>query len=77
MPPPPSVELWPENWPPFDLFARNSTQWRVGASGAVGLDYTVIFHELDRQKPPEEQYEDTLDALRVIERAALSIINKG
>lgn len=36
------VEVWPCNWPAFLLFNRLSTQWRVGAGGAIGLDYNCI-----------------------------------
>jgi len=36
------VEVWPCNWPAFLLFNRMSTQWRAGAGGAIGLDYSCI-----------------------------------
>lgn len=36
------VEVWPDNWPAFRLFNAMSTQWRTGAGGATGLDYTSI-----------------------------------
>lgn len=34
-----AVDVWPENWPVVTLFFRLQTQWRLGASGATGLDY--------------------------------------
>ena len=36
------MEVWPENWQAFRLFNALSTQWRTGACGATGLDYTSI-----------------------------------
>ena len=36
------VEVWPDNWTVFRLFNALSTQWRTGAGGATGLDYSVI-----------------------------------
>jgi len=68
---PPKVELWPENESPLALFTQFATQWRTGPGGAVGLDYGVLFHELDRRDLPAEEYDDTMWAVRVIERAAL------
>lgn len=35
-------EVWGENWPAFELFTAMNTQWRVGMSGATGLDYSVL-----------------------------------
>lgn len=74
--PPPSVELWPENWPPIQLFNRLSSQWRIGAGGPIGLDYNVLFHELDRMKLGEDAYDDLFAAVRVIESAALDQLHQ-
>jgi len=75
--PPPSIELWPENWPSIQLFTHMSTQWRVGGSGPVGLDYNVIFHELDRKGLAVDDYDDMLACIRVIESTALEAIHKA
>lgn len=72
----PKVELWPENEPAILLFSQFSTQWRVGMNGPVGLDYGVIFHELDRRELSRDDYNDTMQAVRVIERAALDEMRK-
>lgn len=52
------------------------TQWRSGPGGAYGLDYSVIFHELDRRALPAGEYDDLMDAFRTIEAAALDEIHK-
>lgn len=36
------IEVWPDVWPGFILFEAMSTQWRVGMSGAIGLDYQAL-----------------------------------
>lgn len=36
------VLVWEINWPTFRLFNALHTQWRIGMSGATGLDYNVI-----------------------------------
>lgn len=41
-PPPPSCTVWPCNSPSVSLFEGMLTQWRVGPSGVVGLDYSVL-----------------------------------
>lgn len=74
--PPPSVELWPDNWPPIKLFTGISTQWRVGAGGPVGLDYNIVFHELDRSDMAGDDYDDMMGAIRVIESTALTALHK-
>ena len=69
-------ELWAENWPALHLFNQLSTQWRVGAAGPVGLDYNVLFHELDRRELAREDYDDLLGSIRVIEGVALAEMRK-
>lgn len=34
--------IWPENLPAVQVFIALGTQWRVGMSGATGLDYSVL-----------------------------------
>lgn len=63
----------PENALALNLYRRFSSQWRVGAAGAVGLDMNVFLHELDRQKLRDEDYDYALWALGVIEDEALKI----
>lgn len=75
--PPPEYDLWADNWPALKLFMQVSTQWRMGMNGPVGLDYTVVFHELDRRGTPADEYDDMMDAVRIMESAALAEIRKG
>lgn len=72
----PRVDLWPENWPVIDLYYRNRSQWRVGFGGLVGLDYTVFFHELDRKGLAPDDYDEMMDALRIVEETALDELSK-
>lgn len=71
------VDLWPDNWPSVQLFSQLSTQWRVGPGGVVGLDYGVVFHELDRRAIDSDEYDDMMGAIRMIEGVALSEIHKA
>jgi len=43
----------------------------MGPVGPVGLDYNVLFHEMDRQALLPDDYDDLLGSIRVIESAAL------
>lgn len=58
------------------LFAKFSTQWRVGMGGPAGLDMLVFMHELDRKKVPEDEYDDMLWKLTLIEGFALKQLHK-
>lgn len=48
----------------------------MGTAGPVGLDYNPILHELDRRNLPAEQYDELMDAIRVIEGAAIDEMMK-
>lgn len=72
----PSPALWPENWPAIRLFTQLSTQWRIGTNGPTGLDYNVLFHELDRAGVAGDAYDDMMASIRVIESTALEEIHQ-
>ena len=69
-------EVWPENMPAISLYSTLSTQWIVGASGAIGLNYVPLFARMDRMKLLEQEYEWMFADIRAIEAEALSIMNK-
>lgn len=74
---PPAVELWPEHVQGFQLFARNQTQWRVGGGGPIGLDYGVLYSDLDRLGMPQKEQTTVMEVLRRIEREALELLHKS
>ena len=56
------------------MFLRCQTQWRVGISGIIGLDYTSVIEMIKLYL-----VEDTvamLENLQIMEAAALRIINR-
>ena len=56
------------------MFLRCQTQWRVGISGIIGLDYTSVIEMIKLYL-----IEDTvamLENLQIMEAAALQAINK-
>lgn len=67
-------DIWPENWPAFELFNAMSTQWRIGMSGATGMDYSalpVLFDTLgiaDRAA--------AFSGMQIMEREALRIMRE-
>nr|WP_256577564.1 DUF1799 domain-containing protein [Pseudomonas sp. NFACC42-2] len=67
-------EVWPCLWSAFLLFNRMSTQWRAGAGGAIGLDYSCIrdvagFLGIKRKKLAE-----IFPDLQVLEGEALRVM---
>lgn len=68
--------MWPENWPAIQMFQRLSTQWRVGAGGAAGLDYTVVYREIDRAGITSDDFDDFMWRIGVIEAEALERIHE-
>src|SRR5690606_41236014 len=65
------VPRWPENVQAVALFSRLSSQWRVGVSGVVGLDYNLLFPEMDRKGLDREEYDRLFEDIRTMEAAAL------
>jgi len=62
----------PENWDVICLFIRVQTQWRVGMSGPVGLDYPAVF-EVFRLFEVDNQIE-VFQGLQVLEAKILNLI---
>lgn len=71
-----TIEVWPENWLPFQVFSGSATQWRVGAGGATGLDYLAVDWVMGMLKVPEEDRLDVFQAVRILESEALRQMNK-
>lgn len=71
------VAIWPENAVVVELFCQQQTQWRSGAMGGfIGLDYTCAHRALDRMGLTLEELEEWESDLRVMEYAALPVLNK-
>lgn len=68
------IEVWPENWPSFQLFAKLDTQWNVGGNGLVGLRYEVIYPLLDRVSKDDDEWESLFSDIRHMERIALNTV---
>ncbi|MEW6479781.1 MAG: DUF1799 domain-containing protein [Pseudomonadota bacterium] len=68
--------VWPENWPAVVVFMQLRTQWRISFAGATGLDYGVLYPLLDRVTTDPDEWQQLLDDVRVLESAALDVMNK-
>ncbi len=69
------VDVWPENWPAWDLFCMVSTQWRTGGMGSyIGLDYGPLFVVMDRRGIKDDDWIAVFSDIRVIEAEALDTI---
>lgn len=67
-------EIWPANWQAFIVFEALSTQWRTGACGATGLDYTSIRDVAGFLGLTRAQVTDIFPDLRVMEAEALQVM---
>lgn len=64
--------MWPCNQPAVRFFQEFcETQWRVGMSGATGLDHTAVLADIRSLRLPREEADDLWMCVRVMERAAL------
>ncbi|HHD7211028.1 TPA: DUF1799 domain-containing protein [Citrobacter freundii] len=68
------VGILPSIWEAFTVFSALATQWRVGASGATGLDYNVLpwmfkLHGVDDAAA-------CMVDIRIMENEALKVMHK-
>lgn len=71
---PPDVALWPDVVMAVKVFATMGKQWRAGAGGLMGLDYTPLPFVLRMARVPRAEWPDVFEDLRVLEDAALKEI---
>lgn len=69
------VYVLPDNWLPLRIFQSMSTQWRIGMSGASGLDYTALPIVMKLEDVRKKDRRDVFSCVQVLERAALGIIH--
>jgi hypothetical protein len=68
------VEIWLDNWPVFRLFNALRTQWRTGACGATGLDYTAIRDVASYIGVKKRQIPEMFHDLQLMEAEALAVM---
>lgn len=67
--------IWPDNWESFILFEAMSTQWRTGANGATGLEYSSL-PTVAKMLGISEVTSPLFSDIRVMENEALNIIQE-
>ena len=68
-------EVWEDNWDTVVMFLRVQTQWRIGMSGATGLDYNAIRWTFEMYGVSDQR--EMFEGLQVMEAAALGAMNKN
>ena len=63
-----------QNWQTVEMFLRCQTQWRVGMSGIIGLDYTSVLKMIKLYNI--EDHTAMLESLQIMEASVLSALNK-
>jgi hypothetical protein len=71
------MEVWSDNWPAFCLFSAMATQWRTGACGATGLDYTSIRDVAGYLGIRKKQIAEIFHDLQVMEAEALLVMSES
>ena len=66
--------MYPENLLALRVYQVLQSQWRVGMSGATGLDYGALPVVEDYLGIPRPQRRDVFEALQTIEYAYLSAV---
>lgn len=71
-----TVEIWPENWLAFEVFAAMQTQWRAGMNGATGLDYAALEPVMRLHGIPKRKRAEVFEAVRLMEGEALAVMRE-
>lgn len=66
-------EVFPDVWPALDMLIDMQTQWRVGAAGATGMDYTALETLMRVKRVKTEDRADLLGDVRRMESAVLEL----
>lgn len=74
--PPRDTEVWPDNWQTLQVFTDLMSQWNVGMNGVIGLRYEALPLVLKMHGIKRKRQREVFDGLRVMERAAITEINK-
>lgn len=72
-----AIEVWEDNVPAYTLFTTVMTQWRIGMSGAIGLDYGAVYPVMERMRLDDEAWRELLTNLQVMEAQALAIFRRS
>ena len=67
-------EVWPEHKESLLMFLRCQTQWRMGPSGATGLDYRVVLELLRLYNIKD--LKAAMDEIQIMEARALELLNE-
>lgn len=67
-------EVWPEHKESLLMFLRCQTQWRMGPSGATGLDYRVVLELLRLYNIKDRKA--AMDEIQIMEARALELLNE-
>lgn len=70
------MEVWDCVWPSFVTFESMATQWRVGMSGATGLEYSAIPPVVDMLGFDKTQLKVIFQDIRIMENEALNIMRE-
>ncbi|HEZ1442680.1 TPA: DUF1799 domain-containing protein [Neisseria meningitidis] len=65
--------VWPCNWQAVQLFIGVSTQWRIGMSGATGLDYSAVAAVMECGNIKSKKRKALLEKVRLMELEVLSM----
>lgn len=71
------VFVWPDNLLAVNTFVAMSTQWRVGAVGATGLDYNALPIVMRMIGVPAQERANVFDDIRIMEDEALTLMRES
>lgn len=70
--PDPLHTIYAENVPALNVYLRlHQTQWRIGPSGLIGLDYGPLAFFLELESVPRDRWPEVVDGVQIIESEVL------
>ena len=68
-----AVYIWPENESAWLVFRQLHTQWRIGMSGATGLDYGAVRTHFELAGVSLRRQRAMWPGIQAMERAVLNV----
>lgn len=68
--------VWPCNVDVVNLFIEMGTQWRVDSGRPYGLDYNIVYREIDAMHLANDAAKQMKADIRILEDAALEQMRK-
>jgi hypothetical protein len=75
-PPPPHLDIWPENLDAFNVFYRLKTQWNTGMNGPIGLRLESLPFAFEVEGIARDKWPEVTNGVQIMESETLRLVRQ-